>query len=106
MQLQSWIFAIKYLESASNADPKTTSCISHSILEGLLWGGTGLYTFGMVVLCTWMLVAFPGYVDSNGSSTTFNLFFMSTYQYIMNTTNSIWLCFTLFSTFISIYAIF
>ncbi len=65
VSMQSWIFGMKYLESAmlySLTDP----CIPCHKVRYINWAGIFIYTIVMLAMLIWCLVTFPGYV-SDGS---------------------------------------
>lgn len=64
MSLQSWIFGMKYLESAFTCC-LTPPCISPLSVRILKWLGIFIYTTAIVVMWICEMATFPGYVNNN-----------------------------------------
>jgi hypothetical protein len=64
LSIQSWIFAIKYLESALNCS-LSTRCLTQRVINVSLWTGIGIYFTSHTVCFIFLIVTFPGYVNDN-----------------------------------------
>ncbi len=62
VSLQSWIFGMKYLESAMFCS-LTPPCITSLVIRYIKWAGISIYTFLMLAMFVWGLIIFPGYVN-------------------------------------------
>ena len=62
LSTQSWIFALKYLESAMNFTPENT-CLSFNLIRIIKWIGIGLFLISNLVCYLWLAITFPGYVN-------------------------------------------
>jgi hypothetical protein len=65
VSLQSWIFGMRYLESAMFSS-LTPACVAYQKVKYINWAGIFIYALSMLALYIWCLVTFPGYV--NGGS--------------------------------------
>ena len=64
--LQGWVFAMRYLQSATESS-LTKTCLTSECVKYTGWGvGIG-YATVITVLIVWIMVSFPGYYDANGS---------------------------------------
>ena len=64
--LQGWVFAMRYLQSATESS-LTKTCLTTECIKYTGWGfGIG-YATVITVFIVWVMVSFPGYLDANGS---------------------------------------
>lgn len=59
--LQSWVFAIRYLQSAMNCSAKPV--FTKSQILNLFWAGTVIYTIIQLALYFMLVVSFTGQVE-------------------------------------------
>ncbi len=64
VSLQSWIFGMKYLESAMLCS-LTSPCVSSQKVRYINWAGITTYSVVMLAMFMWCLITFPGYVKDN-----------------------------------------
>ncbi len=64
VSLQSWIFGMKYLESAMLCS-LTAPCIPYFKVRYINWAGILIYTLAMLAMFIWSLVTYPGYVNDD-----------------------------------------
>jgi hypothetical protein len=56
-ELQHWVFAIKYLDSATKIQFDT--CLTPIIIQMIGWSVAMLYTITMLVMNVWLMISFP-----------------------------------------------
>ncbi len=61
LSLQSWIFSMKYLESAMFCS-LTPPCVTSPKVRYINWAGIFIYTLVMLAMWGWCLITCPGYV--------------------------------------------
>lgn len=68
LSLQSWIFAMRYLESAVNSSFETgiANHLTHNRLQFIRWSVIILYELALTSAYLIVMISFPGY-DNNGS---------------------------------------
>ncbi len=64
VSLQSWIFGMKYLESAMFCS-LTPACLASQKVRYINWAGISIYTLLMLAMWIWCMVTFPGYANDN-----------------------------------------
>ena len=97
--LQSWIFCMKYLDSALICS-LTKPCVSQKFIKNSLWIGIFSQIVALTVLWLVLMITYPGRNNLN-----YNTCYSGTFTYIFSVMSYIWLFFTLLSTFLTIYAI-
>jgi hypothetical protein len=103
LSLQSWIFSIKYLDSAIEFSLKK-QLFTHHQIKYIYWIGIISFTSTIIALWFLLIVTFPGYyVD--GSFDKVNQWNQNTYEPILFCSNMIWLSFNIASTIFTVFAI-
>lgn len=105
VNLQSWIFAMRYLESAVNCTlNREQPLLSNIKIQVIRWSVLGGYTIGIVVLGLLLMLEFPGYVQDD-SMKNYDNWLYTQYKYIRMISKALWLSLIVLSTCVSVYAI-
>jgi hypothetical protein len=62
--LQTWVFAMKYWESATNCS-LTPERISPKVIRKIKWTGISVYTMAIVVMWIYLMSTWPGWDEKD-----------------------------------------